>query len=505
MQRLRRISQIAFILLFFILFLLTSYPLTLKIPVHLFLLSDPLLELSASIAARTFILKSITAFVLLFITVFLGRFFCGWICPMGTVIDGFDSIARVKRKNEEFSRFKWLKFSILVVVLLSASLSVQIAGFVDPIPLFSRTVVTFLYPLFVLITDGFMGFLMSFGFLEEPIFNLNESLRGSILPIQLVPFQGGVLIAFLFIVILLLTYIHRRFWCRNLCPLGALYGFFSRIRWYRRRVSDDCTDCGLCRRKCRMGAIEPDFKNTNHIECISCMDCQAICPVDAIRFGFVKKPKSTRVDYSRRRLLTAGATGLLSVGMIKIGFVNPAKKGDVIRPPGSLEEPEFLDRCIRCGECVRICSTSGGGLQHVGLDSGWEGIWTPVLKPKVGYCEYNCNLCGRVCPTSAIHLLPLEKRQEMKMGTAHFDKTRCIPWYYGEDCMVCEEHCPLPDKAIKFRESEVVTIDGRDSTVLLPYVDEILCTGCGICVNRCPVEGERGIFLTNANEERWID
>jgi len=254
-----------------------------------------------------------------------------------------------------------------------------------------------------------------------------------------------------------------------------------------------------------MDAIQDDFYATNHIECISCMECQKVCPVDAIHFRFVKNPSPTKiVDFSRRRFLKAGTTGLAAVGILKIGFTDPKRKGYVVRPPGALEEEVFLDRCIRCGECVRVCSSTGAGLHLSGLETGWTGIWTPVLLPKSGYCEYNCNLCGQVCPTGAIHPLSVEKKQDMKMGTAHFDKTRCIPWYYGENCMVCEEHCPLSEKAIQFHESRVVTIDGKEATVLLPYVEETLCIGCGICVTRCPVEGDRGIFLTNADEERWI-
>ncbi len=501
----RRIAQIVFLLSFFILFLLASYPLTSKIPVDFFLRLDPLLGFSTTFAARTFILKSIPAVILLFMTLFLGRFFCGWICPLGTVIDGSDRIIGTRHDHKIHFQFRWLKLGILVVVLFTALFSVQLAGFVDPIPLFTRTTVTFLYPFFVLFTEALFGFLGSFSFIEESVFRIHESLRGFLLPIQAVPFRSGIPIAFIFLLILILGYVNKRFWCRNLCPLGALLGIFSRTRLYRRRVSDDCTSCGLCRTHCRMDAINPDYKTTNQMECISCMDCQKICPVKAIDFRFVAKPKSTRVDFSRRKFVTAGAAGLLSVGIMKISFSSPKEKGYVIRPPGSLEESDFLNRCVRCGECVRICSTSGAGLHYAILESGWEGIWTPILIPQVGYCEYNCNLCTQVCPTGAIHPLTLSEKKDIKMGTAHFDKTRCIPWYYGENCLVCEEHCPLPEKAIRFREENTITIDGKETSVLLPYVDEMLCIGCGICANRCPVEGEKGIFLTCVDEERWFE
>lgn len=505
MRTARRISQIVFLVLFFVLFFLATYPLTSKIPVDMFLRMDPLLGLTSTIAARSVFFKIFPGLVLLILSIILGRFFCGWICPMGTTIDGVDNTARAKYRTDKSSQWRFWKYFILIVVFAGALVSIQLAGFVDPIPLFTRSIVTFVYPLFALAIDGGMGTLMSVSFLEDAIFNLNESLRGVILPIHAMAFRGSVLIALIFSAILGFAYFHRRFWCRNLCPLGALYGLFSKFRWYRRRVSDDCTECGLCRKKCRMDAIAADFKTTDNVECISCMDCQVLCPVDAIRFRFTKERSAVPVDYGRRRVLTAGATGLATVGLMRIGFSKPGDQGKVVRPPGSMEEPEFLDRCIRCGECIRVCSTSGAGLQYTTMESGWEGIWSPILMPKVGYCEYNCNMCGQVCPTGAIRPLPLEERQEIKMGTAHFDKTRCIPWYYGEDCMVCEEHCPLPDKAIKFREEHMLTIDGRDTSVLLPYVVENTCIGCGICVNRCPVEGDRGIFLTNADELRWSE
>jgi len=504
MRTARRLSQIVFLSLYVLLFLLAAYPLTSKLPVDLFLRMDPLLGLASTIAERSFFIKMVPSLILLAFTVVFGRFFCGWVCPLGTTIDGSDNALKAKSLGGKEARGKWIKFSVLTVVILAAVLSIQLAGFVDPIPLLTRSIVVFLYPLFAVITDGFFGLLMSISFLEDAVFNLHNTLRGTLLPVNMLAFRSSIIVAFIFISILALAKAHRRFWCRNLCPLGALYGLAARFRPYKRRVTDACTSCGLCRRTCRMDAIGPDFTSTDHVECISCMDCVTVCPVNAVHFGFTRERAEVKPDYNRRRLLTAGAAGLFSVGLLKIGFTRPEKKGKVVRPPGSMEEPDFLDRCIRCGECIRVCSTSGAGLQYTTLEAGWEGIWTPILMPKVGYCEYNCNMCGQICPTGAIRPLPLDERKEMKMGTAHFDKTRCIPWYYGENCMVCEEHCPLPEKAIQFRESSVVTIDGQETTVLLPYVEESVCIGCGICVNRCPVEGDRGIYLTNADETRWF-
>ena len=504
MRNLRRFFQLFFIFSFFILFLMAIYPGKFPIPVDFFLRLDPLLWLSTIIASRSFIIHAIPAMILLLFTVFFGRFFCGWICPMGTTIDGFDNLIKARCVNKTFSRFKWVKLFILITVITTAVFSVQIAGYLDPIPLFTRTTVTFFYPLTALIFDNIIGFLISFEGLEDAVLEFIKPLQDEILP-DIKAFRGSVLIALIFLVLITLGFVHRRFWCRNLCPLGALTGLFSRWRLYKRNVSYECTECGLCLSRCRMDAIGKDFKSTDHRECISCMDCKDVCPVNAIHFGFKGKRKSVPLDFSRRRFLAAGATGVISFGILKTAFSSSKEMGHMIRPPGAKEEPEFLDRCVRCGECIRVCSSKGGhGLQHAGLEIGLEGLWTPVLLPRVGYCEYNCNLCGQVCPTGAITHLSLEEKKEVKMGTAHFDKTRCIPWYYGEYCGVCEEVCPLPEKAIQLQEGDRFTIYGFRTMVKLPYVDEDLCIGCGKCVSDCPVEGNRGIFLTNMDEQRWI-
>ncbi len=503
MQIFRRVSQSVFFTLFVVLFFFATYPLITGLPVDLFLRIDPLLAVTAIISSRSFIIKLIPALVILVLTVLLGRFFCGWICPLGSIVDWWDNRNRKAKRNDP--KLKWLKYAILSAVLAGTLVSVQLTGYLDPIPLLTRTFTIVLYPLFVLAFDAIFSLLIALPLIGDASFSLHESLRGVILPIHLITFKNMVIIFLVFTGILLATKISRRFWCKYLCPLGALLGVASIFRLYRRNVSDACTECSLCARKCRMNAISNDGKSTEHAECINCMDCQKVCPTGAVSFRLGGKTIPVKPDISRRRLLIAGVAGLLTAGIFRSAMTSVRKKGWVVRPPGAMEEDKFLDRCVRCGECIRVCSTSGGGLQYSSLEGGFEGIWTPILDPYTGYCEYNCNMCGQVCPTGAIHPLPLKERQKMIMGIAHFNKTRCIPWYYGENCMVCEEHCPLPDKAIKFREEEVTTIDGRRNNILLPYVDEETCIGCGICVNKCPVEGERGIYLTNAEEYRWFD
>jgi len=507
MQLARRISQLLFLLFFLVLFFLAAYPYETGINVDLFLRSSPLIAIATFLATREIVASLLIGLTLLVISIFLGRYFCGWICPLGTSVDLFDRIlGKLKRKdNAAVRRFRAWKFSILIIVLIAALFSLQFVWFFDPIVIMTRTMTTTIYPVTVFFIEGVLNLLLGIGIFQDSVFSVYDFLRRTILPIAPIFFQLSLIFGLIFLGLLLLNVFARRFWCRYLCPLGALFGFLSSFRLTRGIVvSDDfCIDCGKCQRSCKMDAINDDFRSYNPIECIECMTCIAVCPTDAISYQLKYRFGRERTDISKRRFLFSTAGGLLTLGLVKTAFPNKVSMGHVVRPPGSLPEADFLDRCVRCQQCVKICSSTGACLQPAWLESGWEGIWTPLVNARYGYCEYNCNLCGKVCPTGAIHDIELEQKKQLTMGTAYFDRSRCIPWYRNEDCLVCEEHCPLPDKAIKFDVREVRAQDGTQRVVKFPYVVESLCIGCGICVNKCPVEGNGGIFLTNAREQRW--
>ena len=177
------------------------------------------------------------------------------------------------------------------------------------------------------------------------------------------------------------------------------------------------------------------------------------------------------------------------------GYPNPV----LIRPPGSLEEKEFLERCVKCGECMKVCITNG--LQPTFLQAGFEGMWSPFLVSRIGYCEYNCTLCGQVCPTDAIEELNLETKKKRKIGLAFVDKNRCLPYAFGIDCIVCEEHCPTDPKAIQF-ESRIVKSDGGNRELKLPIISPERCIGCGICEHYCPVGEHAAIVVSSIGEDR---
>ncbi len=504
MRTTRRAVQILFLLFFFYLFLAASYPLDSPIPVDIFLRTDPLLAITSTIAVRNLIPTFWLSAILVLLTVPLGRFFCGWICPLGTSLDVVSNVFKnhVGRKTPNL---RFLKYSLLTIVLVSAIFSTQLVWVLDPIVLYVRTLTISIFPLLTLAAGTSFDLLYRLSFLQDFLTKLQTHLAITILPNQLAFFRMSALMLLIFLVIFGLEFVSRRFWCRNVCPLGALYSVFSKLQIWRRKVQGDCSDCRKCLEICKMDAIEDDFTSTRFGECIQCYDCVVGCPTTATRLGFRDQPKAYSLNLTRRRILVAGSLGVISSGLIKSSFINRNAFGGLIRPPGSREEGDFLRRCIRCHKCIRVCSTSGNFLQPAVLEGGWEGFWTPVGYARGGYCEYNCVMCTQVCPSGAIHPLDEKTKRSTVIGLAYIDRNRCIPWYRGQDCIVCEEQCPVGEKAIQLRKETVEGPDGDPRIVKRPYVKESSCIGCGICETKCPVEGRSAIIVTSQGEQRWKD
>jgi formate hydrogenlyase subunit 6/NADH:ubiquinone oxidoreductase subunit I len=145
---------------------------------------------------------------------------------------------------------------------------------------------------------------------------------------------------------------------------------------------------------------------------------------------------------------------------------------------------------------MKICPTTA--LQPAFTQAGLTGIWTPLLVPRVGYCDFGCNACGQVCPSGAIPRLPLEEKRQAVIGKATIDRNRCLPWASGMPCIVCEEMCPTPQKSISLEEAQVIDSNGQTITVKRPSVWRDLCIGCGICEHYCPLEGIAAIRVYDA-------
>ncbi len=504
--KIRRLTQILFIFFFIYFFLRARYPYEAAPPADLFLRFSPLMPLFDFIKYLHISWYFWPALLILLITPLLGRVFCGWMCPLGTLLDAASKILKSanNRYSEKWHKLRYLKFALLAFLILASFFSLHLWGYFDPLSIFNRALTVIFYPFFTLLTESALQSGQKLPFFGPGFDVVYDLFKDTLMPENQAHLQQ-VFWIFLFIAaIVSLEKISRRFWCRYLCPVGALLGFLSQFRFLERVVAPSCPACNVCQTDCKMNAIpKDDLAHTSKVECIQCFSCAANCPPDfkSISYRWRWRPYRSKVDLNRRQFITTSAASVAAVGLISIGLSSREKQNRLIRPPGALPENDFLDQCIRCEECVRICASNGACLQPGAIQSSLLELWAPAAVMREGYCEYNCNLCTQVCPTQALQPLTLAKKQNYKMGLAIFDKNSCIPYNQNEDCLVCEEHCPTPNKAIKFQIKEALTKDGRLKKVKFPYVEPALCIGCGICEYKCPLPGKAGIVVVkNANQ-----
>ncbi|MFQ6091432.1 MAG: 4Fe-4S binding protein, partial [bacterium] len=290
----RRTVQILFLIIFLWLFFLSAFPLERNYPVDLFLRLDPLIAIGTMLASRNFIIDLWPAAVLLGLTILIGRFFCGWICPLGTTLDLFSRLKRGKQRH--YRRLKSAKFVILLLLLVSALFSTGLIGYLDPVALLMRTVTAVLFPAFAFAVRSSMGFLFGFEPLQGILYPANDFLLAYVLPGQQSFFKTSLLIFFIFAALLGLELLSRRFWCRSLCPLGALLALLSRYGLINRKVWSGCTRCSVCYARCKMGAISPNFIETSSPECVQCFNCVADCLPKVTNFAFTRNNVIHSID-----------------------------------------------------------------------------------------------------------------------------------------------------------------------------------------------------------------
>lgn len=479
--------QITLLALFVAFTVASTWPADVPIIPTAWLQWNPLVAGAVAIAARTVWATLAWSLILVLATMLVGRFFCGWMCPLGTILDLSNRVFsrfRKVRNDEIRPRARWKYYTLIGVIAIALTGS-AVGLIFDPLVLLTRTVVLVFIPFAawagygsVILARTFPGqAALSVPFLESPpLYTLMTTT------------------ALVFVGIVLLERIERRFWCRNLCPLGALLALLGRTGLVKRSVEAECSACSLCEHDCPMGAIPTsDFTSTHRDECILCMRCSKACSQSAVRFGMAGRHDAPGFVPERRQILAAAAAGV-GVGLLSASSTHadiaPAR---VIRPPGSIPEDEFLARCTRCLACVEACPTHG--LQPLGLEAGWSAIWTPVLVPTIGGCEEPCHNCTQVCPTDAIRKLTHEEKSFARIGTARILRERCVAWEEIKACLVCDEVCPYD--AIDF-----LTITDHIGTQRRPVVNEEKCMGCGLCENACPVREPRAIVVDRYGEER---
>ena len=530
-------------------------------PVNFFLQLDPLVAISTVLTTHTLYYPLLWALAVIILTIIFGRFFCSWLCPFGSLHHFVGFLGNRKKPAakrvllNKYRTAQCVKYFVLIIFLGMAAFPSIAAtlqtGLLDPIPLVTRSFNLLLVPIadrtayVASVTDRF--------------------------------YEGAWLIAVIFLAAVLLNLVIPRFYCRFICPLGALFGLLGRFAiWRIGKRQKECVNCMICEKACE-GGCEP-AGNIRTSECVLCFNCLDNCPHDLIAYQTSPSLSGeiTNPDISRRGFMLSLASGILTVPALRLSN----KLGEnwyhkVIRPPGALPEEEFLKRCLKCGQCMRICPTNV--IQPDGIAGGLENLWTPVLNNRIGSsgCQLNCTACGQLCPTSAIRPITLAEKLgtgdfadigPIRMGTAFFNRNRCLPWAMDKPCIVCEENCPLSPKAIytiecfntvrdgiltvKKTAGKTITITGAslipgkfatgdyycltdsgrrakiaantDDTIEIaavddfapnsrieiqvrlqrPYVDIEKCIGCGVCEHECPVSGKKAVRVSAEGETR---
>jgi len=424
-------------------------------PVNWFLQLDPLVAIATALTTHTLYRPLLWALVTIILTIVFGRFFCGWVCPFGALHQFVGYLGNRRKKTarkiqlNKYRKAQCIKYFILIFFLFMAafpSLAVTLqTGLLDPIPLVTR----------------------SFNLLLLPIFDR----AANFVSVTARFYEGAWLILVIFLTAILLNLLIPRFYCRFICPLGALFAIISRFAiWRIGKKQSECSNCRLCDKACE-GACEPSG-SIRISECVLCFNCRDDCPDELL--AYQTRPslagEITNPDVSRRGFVLSLAGGIFAVPAVRLSNkLGGNWHHKLIRPPGALTEEEFLKRCIKCGQCMRACPTNV--IQPGGIVGGLENLWTPILNNRIGSsgCQLSCVACGQVCPTSAIRPITLAEKQGLgdfaevgpiKIGTAFFDRDRCLPWAMDKPCIVCEENCPVSPKAIYTRECFNTVRDG---------------------------------------------
>jgi len=254
----RRCSQGVFLALFLF---VSIFPFNRILSPRVFSSIDPLLMMSLSIAAKVVQPFLFISFGMIFLVFLTGRFFCGCMCPLGTLIDVAGMRFPKKREIKiKAARARYIKFFILAGVLASAVLGGWMVWFFDPLTVMDR---------FTLFLKG----------AQREAFPVMITLV-------------------LFLSVFVTARLVPRFWCRNICPLGAIYAAVSKFSLITRRVVPTCQNCNICESTCRMGAIK---QGTNYIkgECILCMDCIYECHDHSTDFVWKSKKSSNHTSPNR--------------------------------------------------------------------------------------------------------------------------------------------------------------------------------------------------------------
>ena len=349
--------------------------------------------------------------VLIFITLDSGRIYCSMFCPYG-FLQEFAALILYKKKNKAQKNYPVKYFIAAITFGALAGGSVVILRYIEPYTYF--------------------GSLMT----------------GTILGITA------------FLLTLMIVFFKNRYFCTNICPVGAILGLLSKFSFNKIYIADGCVSCGQCEKNCPSGCINSKEKIVDNETCVRCLKCLDVCPKKTIKFG----RKAVKFNPKRRDFVIGAAALAVFGAFVKAGIVIKDKAAgkfkDIILPPGAVKDEDIINRCFNCNLCVANCPnkiiTKADGdfpVVHIDYDKG------------EGYCKSDCSKCGEVCPSGAIKRLKLEDKQKTRIAMAMINNDKC------NRCGLCAESCPY---------GAIIKLEGQGMVL-----NASKCIGCGKCRTVC--------------------
>lgn len=435
-------------------------------------------------------LTSIGFIIIIIVTLLFGRVYCSSVCPLGILQDLMIFTKRkIGKKSFKKQKFSYaIPFSKTRFLFLSTAILLLLFGIItgitllDPYSNFGRIITSLFRPIII----GLNNLLV----LVLELFN-----NYSIYPIE---FKGINFFSFLFSIfvfglILFMSITHGRLFCNSVCPVGTLLGYISKLSFYKIKIDEStCKECGVCAKVCKANCIDLETNFVDETRCINCFNCLEVCPSAGITYQRKKTvkdlPSESKRDFIKNITIFLIGANILSKAQDKIKVYKestiPVIRKNGISPPGSISLEHFNENCTACHLCVSACPTQV--IQPSFLEYGLLGIMQPLMNYKIGFCNYDCVICGDVCPTGAITNQFIDNKKLIQLGVAKFVKENCIVYSQGTDCGACAEHCPT--KAVKM----VLDIEVNKKA---PVINEEICIGCGACEYACPTKPYKSIFI----------
>ncbi|MCU0412055.1 MAG: 4Fe-4S binding protein [Bacteroidetes bacterium] len=418
----------------------------------------------------------------LLLTILMGRVYCSTVCPLGILQD------LVIRFRRQFPGRRWFRyntppplfhysvFSLTVVLALSGSF--LLLNLLEPFSTYGRVVSTVGGPMAVALNNA-AAFLLN---------RLGLPLLVH-LPWRVADLVAITIPALVIVAIGAMAFWRGRLFCNTLCPAGALLGILSRVSIFRITVDHErCNECGHCERVCKAECIHSGSKTVDFAACVGCFNCIDACPTVGLSFEPIwHRDARTQTNDGRRSVLMtliAPVTGRLAADstIAPRALTYDESRRLAVAPPGAASTERFTGLCTACHLCVSACPTQV--LYPSVLEYGLEGLFQPRMNYTASYCNFDCTVCGDVCPTGALQALPQAEKKLTQLGKAFFVREDCIVVTKKTDCGACSEHCPT--KAVK------MVPEGK---VLLPVVTDTLCIGCGACEHACPTKPRKAIYV----------